>query len=874
MSASARVRRLVPEVVQTSAMDCGPATLSALLNGCGVPVSYPRLRELCQTDVDGTSIDTMEDLACELGLDAEQVVLPKDCVLSGVDDVLPCIVVTALPSGLTHFVIAWRTDLGRVQVMDPGSGRRWMSRHDFLESLYEHHMAVDSADWLEYAATGEFRASLAQRLGQHVGLARAEALIEQAYEGGSWQRVADLDALARLGAAIGNRRDGRAALAELCASVEQDPDALRGLIPEPYYQVTPTNDEDEIELHGVVLIKVNGVNRDAHADQQDTAETPLEHVRGATRVSIVQELRQILANAGMRNTVPALAGAGIAIGLLTLLEGLLFRYLLDLELVQDPLLLTLLAAVLLAPLLGGVLLDRGAFGLAFTVGRQIDSRLRIRLLERLPRMRDSFFASRLVSDLAERGHAVAQLKDVPEFLVRATAAISRLIWISIGLAVLAPDVLWLVALMLAVALGLPALLYRLIVEKDLQARAHLAALGRVNLDALRGAEPIWSHAGAGALELEHEHLLGNWRRTGLAMLKASVAGEALVTGVLLVISATLVLLHLPPSPMTLGSTLLLAFWALTMPLVAGEIFQLLRQAPTVRNISGRVVELFAPDELEDVDREAPFTQPVRLRFVDAGVHRAQIPVLDDLNLDIRAGERVAVIGASGAGKSSLVTTLLGFQPVTTGTLLIDDRPATPSALAMLREATVCIDSELYLWNRSVLDNLLYGNREAGETLDAALTESGVKADLASLQSGLATQVGENGARLSGGEGQRVRIARGMLHEDPALLLLDEPFRGMDSTQRDKLLDAVLQRWPAATTLFVTHDVGHTIAFDRVLVVAQGRVIENGSPDELRADPASTYAQLLAAEQATRERLDDGWGHVRLAERRLEIERGG
>src|ERR687896_279619 len=103
-----RRRLLAPEVVQTSAMDCGPATLKSLLEGFAIPVSYGRLREACQIDLDGTSIDTMEEVAAQLGLEAEQVVVPADHLLAPAARNLPAIVVVRHPSGLTHFIVAWR----------------------------------------------------------------------------------------------------------------------------------------------------------------------------------------------------------------------------------------------------------------------------------------------------------------------------------------------------------------------------------------------------------------------------------------------------------------------------------------------------------------------------------------------------------------------------------------------------------------------------------------------------------------------------------------------------------------------------------------------------------------------------------------------
>ncbi len=97
-----------PEVVQTSAMDCGSAALTSLLNGFRIPANYGRLREACQTDVDGTSIDVLEEVANQLGLEAEQIMLPVDHLLLFVSAALPAIVVTRTNLGATHFVVVWK----------------------------------------------------------------------------------------------------------------------------------------------------------------------------------------------------------------------------------------------------------------------------------------------------------------------------------------------------------------------------------------------------------------------------------------------------------------------------------------------------------------------------------------------------------------------------------------------------------------------------------------------------------------------------------------------------------------------------------------------------------------------------------------------
>lgn len=161
MAGVVRPRHLfAPEVVQTSAMDCGPAALKCLLEGFGIPVSYGRLREACQTDVDGTSIDTLEDVARQLRLDAVQVMLPVDHLLLPEAEALPALVVVKLPSGFTHFIVLWRRHGPLGPGDGPRSGRRWMSGAEFLRDLYIHKSRVPSVDWYAWARSNAFLAPL------------------------------------------------------------------------------------------------------------------------------------------------------------------------------------------------------------------------------------------------------------------------------------------------------------------------------------------------------------------------------------------------------------------------------------------------------------------------------------------------------------------------------------------------------------------------------------------------------------------------------------------------------------------------------------------------------------------------------------------
>ena len=122
-----------------------------MLEGFGISVSYGRLREACQTDVDGTSIDTMEEIAVQLGLDATQVMVPADYLFMPQAEALPALAVVLTGNNMLHFVIIWRCVGNLVQVMDPDTGRRWTTRKQLLDRIYTHAMPVAAGSWREWS---------------------------------------------------------------------------------------------------------------------------------------------------------------------------------------------------------------------------------------------------------------------------------------------------------------------------------------------------------------------------------------------------------------------------------------------------------------------------------------------------------------------------------------------------------------------------------------------------------------------------------------------------------------------------------------------------------------------------------------------------
>jgi ABC-type transport system involved in cytochrome bd biosynthesis fused ATPase/permease subunit len=215
--------------------------------------------------------------------------------------------------------------------------------------------------------------------------------------------------------------------------------------------------------------------------------------------------------------------------------------------------------------------------------------------------------------------------------------------------------------------------------------------------------------------------------------------------------------------------------------------------------------------------------------------------------------------------------LLGWHRLATGQLLVDDRRLTTADQEALRRETAWVDPGIQIWNQSFLDNLGYATEDDGlARMSGAIDAATLRGVLQKLPQGLQTSLGEGGGLLSGGEGQRVRLGRALLQTNVRLALLDEPFRGMDRGQRSALLADARQWWKDTTLLCVTHDVGETLPFNRVLVIENGRIVEDGSPARLAAGP-SRYRELLDAETLVRDQMWKGkqWRRIQMHNGRVE-----
>ncbi len=835
-------RRLVPEVIQTSGMDCGPAALTALLAGFHLPVSYARLREACQTDVDGTSISAMEEVATQLGLACEEVMLPADHVLLPEAHALPAIVVIRTPSGVSHFVVVWSVVGPFVQVMDPAVGRRWLRRSDLLDLLYKHSLPVPAADWREWAGDQEFQATLHARL-RAIGGEDAAALSASALADPSWGGLARLDAATRMVASVvaaGGLRRGAEAHGALVKLVAEP-----STISPSAWSVQPTEPDEEgdpqLLLRGAVLVRASG-----RADVDEASLGPeLRAALSEPEPAPLRSLGRYLAEDGL--LAPAVLVGALAVSAITvLLEALLLRGLLELgTLMPVPLNQVGALAAVITLVAVGVFLELQVTRGVLDSGRALDARLRLAFMTKLPRLPDHYFQSRLISDMAERSHATHLLRRVPQAGQSLLQGVARLVLTTAGIIWLAPAAAPLALLAAVVAVGLPLLCHPLLAEQDLRQRAHLGALSRFYLDALLGLAAIRSHGAERALRREHAARLVEWGHAGLSLQRTAVLLEGLIASVGLAVAASLVALFAADQ-----GGLLLIYWALALPAYGQQVAVATRQYPAMRSVLLRLLEpLLAPESASAAD--APGTLPgngaVAIQAEALSVVAGGQTILNNVNINIPAGCHVAIVGSSGSGKSSLAGLLLGWHRPASGTLSVNQEALDPARVAALRRCTAWVDPEVQLWNRSLLDNLRYG-APPEQSVAQALQDADLMDVLDRLPDGLQTSLGEGGGRLSGGQGQRVRLGRALSRGPTRLAILDEPFRGLDRDRRRALLGVARRHWRDATLLCITHDIDHTLGFDQVLVVEDGRVVEAAPPAELLAGP-SRYRQLMDAEAA-------------------------
>jgi ATP-binding cassette subfamily B protein/subfamily B ATP-binding cassette protein MsbA len=284
--------------------------------------------------------------------------------------------------------------------------------------------------------------------------------------------------------------------------------------------------------------------------------------------------------------------------------------------------------------------------------------------------------------------------------------------------------------------------------------------------------------------------------------------------------------------------------------------QTLMYAPTTtQGAAGsarRVLEIL--DTRRDVDDRPgaqALTQPaghVRFEHVTFGYDPGR-PVLREVSFEVRPGETVAIIGATGAGKSTLASLVPRFHDAWSGQVTVDGIDVRDLQLKSLRSHVAVVLQEPFLLPMSIAENIAYGRPAAShEDIEAAARAANAHDFITRLPEGYATVLAERGATLSGGERQRLSVARAILKDAP-ILILDEPTSAIDSATEAELLSALERLMRGRATIVIAHRMSTIAKADRIIALEHGRVVEEGTPADLLRH-GRVYARFHGRQSAT------------------------
>jgi ATP-binding cassette subfamily B protein len=268
--------------------------------------------------------------------------------------------------------------------------------------------------------------------------------------------------------------------------------------------------------------------------------------------------------------------------------------------------------------------------------------------------------------------------------------------------------------------------------------------------------------------------------------------------------------------------------------------------------SSRIVEVLETEPRLREDRHPqeltePILGEVRLEDVRFG-HEGDTPILDGLNLQVAAGESLALVGATGSGKSTIAGLLARFYDPDAGRVLLDGLDLRTLRLSDVRRVVALVFEETFLFTDTVHENVRFARPEADDVdVERAAELAGAAEFIADLPDGYETILGERGFSLSGGQRQRIAIARAIL-ADPAVLVLDDATSAVDATKEHEIRAALTTVMQGRTTLVIAHRPATIALADRVAVLEGGRIVEDGMHTELLRR-SSRYRALLALEEA-------------------------
>ena len=348
----------------------------------------------------------------------------------------------------------------------------------------------------------------------------------------------------------------------------------------------------------------------------------------------------------------------------------------------------------------------------------------------------------------------------------------------------------------------------------------------------------------------YDKFLANWESAKLKnrmSLLALNSGQALIIALAMTAMMWMAAQSVIDKEMTLGDLAMINAYMIQLfiPLnFLGFVYREIRRSLT--DLENMLALLKRSPAISDSAEAQPLQVnkgAINFQQVDFGYHTER-PILNKFNLQIAAGKKVAIVGSSGAGKSTLSRLLYRFYDINSGSIEIDGQDIRRVTLESLRRAIAIVPQDTVLFNTSIRDNIAYGNPQASdEQIDRAIKMAHLEHFINSLPQGDKTLVGERGLKVSGGEKQRIAIARVLLKGSP-ILIFDEATSALDSNSEAAILAAMHEVASGHTTLVIAHRLSTVVDADQIIVLDAGAVVEQGTHAELLALQGK-YAQMWA-----------------------------